>query len=132
MMQNQMNNQMYNNMLYLMNYNGMMQLNNLMYNDMLQKQNIFMNQGMIQNPMFYNNMQNLIYNNPTQNPMNNGMIQNTNQNQINQTNQNNSFNGIQTPLNNRKFDNYIKNIPLENAIELILDGNKPIKYYLYL
>ena len=134
MIPNQMNNQMYNNMiLNQMNYNGMMQPNNLMYIGMLQKQmNNFMNQGMMQNPMFYNINENQIYNNYTQNPINNGMIQNTNQNQIyngnNQTNQNNLFNEIQTPVNN---NNYIKNIPLENAIELTLDGNKPIKYYLY-
>ena len=122
-MQNQMNNQMfinminqmYNNMiLNQMNYNGTMQPNNLMYNVMLQKQmNNFMNQGMIQNLMFYNIMQNQI---------NNG---------INQTNQNNFFNEIQTPVNNSNINNYIKNIPLKNAIELTSDGNKPIKYYLY-
>jgi energy-coupling factor transporter ATP-binding protein EcfA2 len=80
-------------------------------------------------------MQNQIYNNTMPNQMNNGMIQNTNQNQIyngiKKTNQNNFFNQIQTQINNRNINNYIKNIPLENAVELKLDGNKPIKYYLY-
>ena len=120
-MQNQMNNQMYNQMTQNPMNNGIIQnqFNYQMNNGIIQNQmNNQMYNQMATNPMNNRIMQNQMNNQMTPNPMNNGIIQN----QINE----NPFNY----LNNDNMNN-MKNIPIENSIELAIDKNEKIKYYLY-
>ena len=81
--------------------------------------------------MFKNILQNQIYNNAIQNQMNSINQNQILYNEIKQTNKYYLFKENQTQMNNGNINNYIKNIPLENAIEIKLNENKPIKYYLY-
>ena len=115
LIQNQMNNQM---------YNGMMpnQINDQMYNGMMPNQ---MN-NQIYNGMMTNQIINKLYNGMEQNQMNNIMMEN----------QNSLITNIQNPINSSKINNNddinnMKNIPIENSIELEVDNDEPIKLYLY-
>jgi len=120
-LQNQMNNQIYNQMTQNPMNNGIIQnqFNYQMNNGIIQNQmNNQMYNQMATNPMNNRIMQNQMNNQMTPNPMNNGIMQN----QINE----NPFNY----LNNDNMNN-MKNIPIENSIELAIDKNEKIKYYLY-
>ena len=136
--QNQMNNQMYNNgMIQNQMYNGMMsnQINTQMYNEIMPNQmNNQMFNGIssdqknnqIYNGMMTNQIINKLYNGMEQNQMNNIMMEN----------QNSLITNIQNPINSSKINNNddinnMKNIPIENSIELELDNDEPIKLYLY-
>ena len=113
--QNQMNNPMYNGMFF----NGMMpnQMNNLIFNGMIQNQ---MNNPWF-NAMMPNQMNYQMFNGFMQNPMNNFTNNTIFRNPINNTNNNININNI----------DYTENIPIDNAIKLEIDNNDQIQYYLY-
>ena len=122
MMQNQMNNQMFNgmmqNQMYNQMFNGMMQ--NQMNIGMMENQtNNQIYDGMIQNQMNY-----LMFNRMMQNQMNNTMMEN--QKYLNNEILN-PINNINT-INNEEVINNMENIPKENSID---DNNGPIKLNLY-
>ena len=139
--QNQMNNQIYNGMISN-------QMNNQMYNAMMSNQiNAKMHNEMMKNQM-NNQMFNIISPDQRNNQIYNGMMTNLiinqiyngmEQNQMNITmreNQNSIITNIQNPINssniNNNYDiNNMKNVPIENSIELELDNDEPIKLYLY-